>query len=433
LQRGDGAWLFLHPFSWILYMFFHFCRNTIETSLAFRVDICIAISIFLYSFAFWCAGSVITKNFCFSIAEKYFKIPDLLHNKIMTHLKCWTMIIGIIYLICFWKFRIGLYGTFTNAALAMYSRPLENYVPTLFDYFVNGLLRPIFFLLLVSCIFYSLLQPTRFSLNFGDILLILIYIFSQASTGIKGLVYDILLICAYFIILTNYIRIKSLFQFHLRHIKYLLIILFTIPVIFILAAIRQTYYENFYELRNDISIGNILQGKNIAFETDLDEIFTVPGTTGLSMEIYGRQRPFLGLLHTPYTIIVNPIPRRFFPEKPNTFGRQIAIDMTGNTEVQYSLAASTFGEGYAAYGYFGGFFYSLLFGFFVGIASKFYVVLIKLSDRYEYFIFALLFFMITRMFVRGDMLNAWVASVYNLILFIIFVFFVKITFRMFPK
>jgi hypothetical protein len=142
--------------------------------------------------------------------------------------------------------------------------------------------------------------------------------------------------------------------------------------------------------------------------------------------MYGRQEKHYGLFYTPYVIAVNPVPRMLWPGKPLAFGNRFVLERHSLTEAKVSYAAGTFGEGYAAWGFAGGFLYSLLFGAVAGACAKAAMSMLRGTNvPFEQFVLALMFWGWSCLFVRGDMLSAWAFGFYPVVFLIVAVLVLK--------
>ncbi len=139
---------------------------------------------------------------------------------------------------------------------------------------------------------------------------------------------------------------------------------------------------------------------------------------GFSLTTFGESEPFLWF-HTPYTILVNPIPREIWPSKPLSFGATL-LELQGSSyeESGVSFAAGLAGEGYANGGHLGIVVLSVVVGFMCGKAAKYALVAFRLQS-YASILVGILLFKFSTSFVRGDMLSAWTQNVYPLVMLVI--------------
>ncbi|MEZ9921129.1 O-antigen polymerase [Vibrio breoganii] len=168
--------------------------------------------------------------------------------------------------------------------------------------------------------------------------------------------------------------------------------------------------------------------ENIAFQTldtkmqytvnTVDEVPIIVKYIDRIVEQYGTSRDYI-YGHTFYSIAVNLIPRSIWSEKPIGIGRILAINDSGNVDTPVSFAASYSGEGWANGGWIGMVAVSIFAGFVTGFLCRFCDALRDRMDNLLDLIKFVLFFNGTIMFIRGDMLSGWAASIYPIVLFYI--------------
>lgn len=141
----------------------------------------------------------------------------------------------------------------------------------------------------------------------------------------------------------------------------------------------------------------------------------------MALEDYGDRLEYMGA-YTFWGILSNPIPRSVWGEKPIGIGKVLAINDGGSMDDNVSYAAGYMGEGWVAFGLPGSLFFSLLFGFLTGVFSVFALKFIFSSDP-RYMFLGGLFLNASILFVRGDMLSAWVQGVYPIFLMLFFIVF----------
>lgn len=138
---------------------------------------------------------------------------------------------------------------------------------------------------------------------------------------------------------------------------------------------------------------------------------------------YGENKDYL-FFHTPFSILVNPVPRELWPEKPYGFGKILAMDVGATEESAVSFAAGIAGEGFANGGWIGIVLLSGSVGALCGFFSKFAFVLFQ-SPSIAHIVLAFEAWLAAQYFVRGDMLSAWGQAVYPLVLTICSLWFIK--------
>ncbi len=75
-----------------------------------------------------------------------------------------------------------------------------------------------------------------------------------------------------------------------------------------------------------------------------------------------------------YTLVVNPIPRRFWPEKPIGYGKLLTAWFSGGSlNPSHSISTGVMGEGYANFGWLGVVLSGVMMGIYMGVLSVFLV------------------------------------------------------------
>ncbi|MBN2474005.1 MAG: hypothetical protein JXB62_05325 [Pirellulales bacterium] len=145
---------------------------------------------------------------------------------------------------------------------------------------------------------------------------------------------------------------------------------------------------------------------------------------GYCLETFGDKTPYLWG-HTPYSIVVNPIPRELWPGKPVGFGNVLAQIKAGESagQTRVSYAAGLAGEGYANGGYAGIVLLSLAVGLLCGKAAKYALIGFTIPS-YGVLMMSLGLFRVSTAFVRGDMLSAFTTMVYPLAVLTLVLFLV---------
>lgn len=143
------------------------------------------------------------------------------------------------------------------------------------------------------------------------------------------------------------------------------------------------------------------------------------------LKSYPEKAPFLNF-HTFFSILVNPIPRLVWNDKPIGFGKIMALHSFGlwNPEPKHmNMTASSFsagisGEGYSNFGLTGVIIFSAVFGAISGIFAKLSKKLIYSNSAIS-IIVGLLFLKGSFSFVRGAMLDNLFHTLYPVLMIII--------------
>lgn len=177
-----------------------------------------------------------------------------------------------------------------------------------------------------------------------------------------------------------------------------------------LSAIAEVAQENRQDMPNRLLVAGIRAHTQVSEET------------AFCLKTFGRREDFL-LGHTFYTILVNPVPRELWPNKPMGFGRLLVLIRQGKykshgaTSEGISFAAGLAGEGYANGGYLGIVLLSVIVGCLCGKAAKCAAIAL-FAPSFPVVVLGLVSYRVSAGFVRGDVLNSWVATVYPLFLLI---------------
>ena len=191
-----------------------------------------------------------------------------------------------------------------------------------------------------------------------------------------------------------------------------------------LLTIRGGVYDRPQEAIEALDIGN--WGK---FKESSDQSHSIVFEyTEKVINMYGNQKEYL-LFYTPYSILVNPIPREIWPDKPYGFGKILAMDAGATEESGVSFAAGIAGEGFANGGWVGVAFLAGLVGALCGFFAKFAFTLFQ-SPSIILLLIAFQAWLAAQYFVRGDMLSAWGQSVYPLIFSLATLWFISKTMRL---
>jgi hypothetical protein len=196
----------------------------------------------------------------------------------------------------------------------------------------------------------------------------------------------------------------------------------------VLQAVRSEQFRDlrgvyYYLVANSTDVGNISGQRLMHSHT------SIPDWTALCLNEYGGNRPFLWF-YTPYTLVVAMVPRQVWPGKPVGFGKILAEPSLDPDQAIFtaaahpgspSFAAGLAGEGYANGGYLGLLMLSVLLGLGCGVASR-YAVVGLLSDSVVFYTIGLCCRNIPPLFVRGDMMSAFGASVVPLVVVLVLLY-----------
>ena len=428
-----GRWLFVFPFTMVLVQYYLYFRHMEASAKTVLADLSIGLSVIIYFLAFFWGFSLLSEPYVTKTANKYFLLPEPLRHHIMSRLQFYIVILSVLFLVFYWRWRIQLYGSFTNAALSMYSR-FSEIEDTRLN--ISGRLSMLLYQatsIFLSYRFFQVVIGKKHQVfGFIDFICAVLLMTSIATTGIRGRTFFIPSMLIYAVFIAYALQGQVQIRFKSRMYAVLLCCL-GVVLVMTLSSIRGIRYDSFDEFVNDFNNENLFQGLYHVLLIGESEKHSGPKTpadiVAQSMDMYGNNVPFLGLYYTPYTIIANPVPRALWDSKPMGFGRMFVLEYYGLEDSKHSVGAGTFGEGYAAYGYVGGIAYTILFATLVGMATRFCVSLLKNAVfSIEHWIFALHFLKMSILFVRGDMLSAWAQTVYPLVVTIMCLFTINLVY-----
>ncbi len=148
-------------------------------------------------------------------------------------------------------------------------------------------------------------------------------------------------------------------------------------------------------------------------------------------ESFGNTIDFLPIYYTASAVILNPIPRFMWQEKPVGVGRILAVTRNGQKdyttkellEIPSSFAIGICGEGWVNGGIFGVVLYSILLGLIAGMYTSMYYTFL-MRNTYMSLMIALLCYRAASSFIRGDILSGITSTTYPLIFVVILLTFV---------
>ncbi|MBD3830293.1 MAG: oligosaccharide repeat unit polymerase [Arcobacter sp.] len=410
----------LHPFFYICfyYIFFFHTQTQRDPDFALDVDFAVMLSFIFFTLSFFTIFSFVKNRFVDRQLKRFFpfkKIGDftdvLSSNKTRTIIISSIFFIVVIWTFFFFDLALKEYGSIETVFLQFYSTPLYEY--PFYHKIIFTLLPLMLMFIFVLRIFVHYYQ-SRFAyiVTIVAILLVSLCLFTIGTRGyfLTMLILLILADLIYVFIEKTRIRI-TLFT------KISAIFLFFMMIV--LTSIRGQYHAEYSDLFS--SIQNSISGETVE---KFSRGGSIPDEVAFSLKHYGNDLDFLGG-HTYYSILVNPIPRVFWPEKPVGFGRILAWDQGFHHSTNVSLAAGIAGEGYAGFGWSGVIVLSLIMGMYSGFMAK----VAWRCFHYRNFvvlIIGLLFFSASISIVRGDMLSGITMNIYTIILFLMLLYIRKV-------
>lgn len=236
-------------------------------------------------------------------------------------------------------------------------------------------------------------------------LMIIIYEIAMIPRGTVGYIIQ----PAYIILITDSILIKKQIKSNFPYMLYIIIFPLILIIGFALLTVRGGVYNHPQEAIEALDMQDFEKFKEVG-DRSYSIVFEY---TEKIINSYGNEKDYL-LFYTPYSILVNLIPREIWPEKPYGFGKILAIDAGATEESGVSFAAGIAGEGFANGGWIGIIFLAALIGILCGFFAKFAFTLFQ-SPSIIHLLLAFQAWLAAQYFVRGDMLSAWAQAVYPLV------------------
>ena len=224
---------------------------------------------------------------------------------------------------------------------------------------INLITRSVYLLLIISRFIYNFTDKKSYKTYWYVFLLL--SIITVVSTGVRsGLVYLFLSIvlvdiCCHKNILSSRVY-KNIFA-------YTVIAVFIIPTIFILSQFRSTDFADFSDFKTNINFESLTNSSTVEDKS----FYNLNDMVAFSINKYTTEPCVLCSIET---ILVTPMPRFLWSDKPVGFGKQLAHDMVGAplNGPGLSLAAGIPGESVYNLGWIGLIIFPIIFGIFLSIA-----------------------------------------------------------------
>jgi oligosaccharide repeat unit polymerase len=258
--------------------------------------------------------------------------------------------------------------------------------------------------------------------NYWLYLIVLMIVIISFSKGSRGTVVEPITMILFADVFA--MARRNAFSLKKRISEYSILVAASIFLVFSLTFIRGIKFSDFSDFRDVMSSFELKQGTDEFKKGETDLMIS---DADFIFKNYGSSIEYLGLTYTLGTILVNPIPRAIFHQKPIAFGVILAEAKHGNRDftvqnllnVKVGFAAGVAGEGYANLGHIGIIVYSLIFGFYSGFFSKLFYYCMH-SNNYLLLIFAFFSFRASYNFIRGDLHTGVTQGIYPIILTFIF-------------
>lgn len=338
----------------------------------------------------------------------------------------YLFLVILLYVILDFSFNTWLYGSFDKAVTRFYYRqPDKEDVPTFLTILLFSLYSVSSLIIFVLSYNTARFKTTSLYLNLSFFALAI----AAFPRGTRGAIVSLLII----IILANIIVIiknnKNVVKGLFLNIKLLFPASIVLLSFLALSSIRNKQIDNLEMLQSTISEMSISESQNDYNSAEEDLLLI---DYNRCIETFGTSVDFLPLDYTLKAVLLNPIPRSLWKNKPVGFGVALTevkfggrnFDSEYLARYKWSNAAGIAGEGWANQGIFGLILYSFLMGLYAGVLTK-VVDNFLLSDNYVSLLIALLCFLACLLTVRGDILSAITQGFYPLLFFLLILFFLK--------
>lgn len=350
-----------------------------------------------------------------------FQMPEI-KKKVQIRL----LILFIVYTALYTYIMSQIYGSYENALTRFYVKSILNadlYAKTSTLLSITTVLM--LFLLMLVKLSNTIYQKSNIIFT---ICLILMY-FVIVPGGSRGGVLTLITVAFFADLYVWIVFKKKFYKTIFRPINGLLLFL-ALYSIFLLSDIRYNSYGNISSLIKDLSSFQIKQGVNSYTEKETDLMMSDYYHV---IDVWGTKKTFLPITYTATTILVNPIPRIIWHEKPVGFGRMLTAEYNGvNTEKMYDMtkeinsasAVGVCGEGWANGGMLGVIVYSILFGILAGFCTKISQIFF-FHKGYFSIIIGFFFWRMGSSWVRGDLLSGFTQPFYPLLILTIILFLIS--------
>lgn len=397
----------LHPYTFICFQYvIYFHQRASDHRMAETVDMWVAVSFIVFSASFAVASVTLPRSlavyYCNGVWRDDFDGTGAQYQTAST----WFAFVALAWIAVFLHARSTEFGSLHQALVALYSA----------DKLASaGFLSRIAF------------RSYRIVAGFGAIALfialqgrtawrvVLVYVFQflgMLAIGTAGSRGNILFpaTATSLIFLVARVRLGKWPRFLWLQAAFVGFSVFTAAIV---GEIRGTRFWDLTDLRQEYTLGELSEFAMSGLTRMSEGGDRIADKIAFCFERYGPGS-FLGL-HTPYSIMVNPVPREFWRTKPVNFGTLLAWEWGYHSDSGVSLAAGIAGEGYAGCGYLGIIILAILVGALCGMLAKMGIVALRQPNTIHVLL-GLLFWRASTLFVRGDMLSAWGAGLYPIVL-----------------
>lgn len=411
LFKIKGRKFVYHPYFFIcLYHIFFFKEKAhASSSQAFNAELAVVISFISFTFAFaitlkFFSSSFLKMFFSFFYSKFTVRVDLSRSGKLRGIWIYLPFLLILLWCLVYIKYTIWEYGSLESAMLHFYVGQKKISDPVLGFFIYRGI--NMCFALLLFLRLQTLLYYKHNIVRYLPFIAYLVLSLTIAPVGNRGPQLYLLIIFIFSDIVIAYSSKRRL-KLSLGT-KFALA--FTMLMVGILTKVRN---ENFHSFRDfSYYISNNLFDQVGEGLSDVSRGGSIPDDIVSCFRIYSHEK--LGW-HSLYSIIVNPIPRVFWPEKPLSFGTLLALEKGASLNARYSIAAGMAGEGYAAGGFFGIIILSLLVGVYSGVMGKIYIISMYYMN-YINILIAVAALRASCHIVRGDMMAGVTQGLYPFIL-----------------
>lgn len=338
----------------------------------------------------------------------------------------YLFLVILLYVILDFSFNTWLYGSFDKAVTRFYYRqPDKEDVPTFLTILLFSLYSVSSLIIFVLSYNTARFKTTSLYLNLSFFALAI----AAFPRGTRGAIVSLLIIIILANIIVTIKNNKNVVKGLFLNIKLLFPASIVLLSFLALSSIRNKQIDNLEMLQSTISEMSISESQNDYNSAEEDLLLI---DYNRCIETFGTSVDFLPLDYTLKAVLLNPIPRSLWKNKPVGFGVALTevkfggrnFDSEYLARYKWSNAAGIAGEGWANQGIFGLILYSFLMGLYAGVLTK-VVDNFLLSDNYVSLLIALLCFLACLLTVRGDILSAITQGFYPLLFFLLILFFVK--------
>jgi hypothetical protein len=412
-----------NPYIYALLLYLkNFGYHDSVTNISLKTEMVILVSFVIYSICFYIS---FTKKRSYLFLYKNYKYI-IKKTEILPLRRQKLMIFGIlIYAIINLIFFSYVYGGLNNALIRFYAIRPVNEVPVFMSSIITFFYMFCVYIVCILSVDYSLYNKK------GYVYILIssfICAFIAFSKGTRGAVTGIPLMIIIGVTLGSLYKKKSILK-SLFSPRIVLLVLIGLYLALVLTNIRSIKFNDPVE-----AWGSVSNLKNAVLSKGLSE--TGEGVLDITNSVvnkFGDEFEYLEDFYTIKAILVNPIPRIFWKEKPVGVGRILAEVQSGYTnytpsylieEYIASFAVGIAGEGWMQGGWIALCYLSVIFGLISGWMANLAKFCFR-SKNYFFIVIGIMAFQAVALFVRGDMLSGFTQSMYPIILFFIIAFLVN--------